>query len=430
MAAATCGDASCDADHSKVPVTILTGFLGAGKTTLLNHILTGDHGLRIAVVENEFGKTGGLEAIVAKDGVDSSGLEGIFEMRNGCVCCSIKEDLVETLEALVTGRIAGDKTFDAVVIETTGLANPGPVATAFWLDDALESCLQLDAIVAVVDAKNMPKYLEEKHSPEATAQVAFADRLLLNKADLVADVAELQRLEGVLRAVNPTAELRRTTRCDVPLDWVLRTRCFGRNVEAEVQRALAEKRGDNLGAAPGMGWAQPVQRTEVALHLGLTVGTVALEAPGVLERRRLRKFLADLLWDNGGAGAAEAAFDGDADANAAHRDMQKLGDMEVLRVKGGAWLDDGGGGEGEGAQGEGEAHEAQEPQEEAVPHLIQGVYDLFEVTPFRGDDLPDWLIAGRNRVVIIGRNLDATALEQRLQACVRVGANRGAGAPR
>ena len=203
----------------KLPVTLLTGYLGSGKTTLLNRILTGAHGLRFAVIVNEFGEIGiDNDLIVETD-------EEIYEMNNGCVCCTVRGDLIEVLERLLRqpGR------FDAIVIETTGLADPVPVAQTFLMDEGVRARTRLDAVVTVVDAKHLP--LRLKDSREAEDQIAFADVVLLNKTDLVSP-AELQQVEAVIRAVNPYAEIHRTQRSAIGLDRVLDRGVF------DLQRAL------------------------------------------------------------------------------------------------------------------------------------------------------------------------------------------------
>ena len=181
----------------KIPVTILTGFLGAGKTTLLNRILRERHGERIAVIENEFGEAG-----IDNDLLFDSGVEQIVEMNNGCICCTVRGDLVRILGELRLRREANPAAFDRVIIETTGLADPAPVAQTFFIDDDIAAAYTLDAIVTVVDAKHAPQQLDQFH--EAQEQVGFADRILLSKADLVSDV-ESAALLARLRRINPRA---------------------------------------------------------------------------------------------------------------------------------------------------------------------------------------------------------------------------------
>ena len=185
---------------TKVPVTILTGFLGAGKTTLLNRILRERHGERIAVIENEFGA-----ASIDTDLLFDSGVEQIVEMNNGCICCTVRGDLVRILGELRQRREANPAAFDRVIIETTGLADPAPVAQTFFIDDDIAAAYALDAIVTVVDAKHAPRQLDQFH--EAQEQVAFADRILLSKADLVSD-ADSAALLARLRRINPRAAVK------------------------------------------------------------------------------------------------------------------------------------------------------------------------------------------------------------------------------
>ncbi len=191
-----------------IPVTVLTGFLGAGKTTLLNRILTGQHVRKIAVIENEFGEVGVDNHLVIRAD------EEIFEMNNGCICCTVRGDLIRILTRLIRRK---DR-LDAVLIETTGLADPGPVAQTFFTDPEIRAHYRLDGIVTLVDAKHLALHLDE--SDEARAQVAFADVILLNKTDLV-ETGELDALERRLRRMNAAARLHRTRDAAVPLEHVL-----------------------------------------------------------------------------------------------------------------------------------------------------------------------------------------------------------------
>ena len=189
----------------KIPVTVLTGYLGAGKTTLLNRILTENHGKNYAVIVNEFGEIGiDNDLIVESD-------EEIYEMNNGCICCTVRGDLVRVVDGLMRrpGR------FDGIIIETTGLADPVPVAQTFFMDDDVRAKSQLDAVVALVDAKHLP--LELKDSREAEDQIAFADVVLLNKTDLVTP-QELADVEATIRAINPSAVIFSTQRSNVDLN--------------------------------------------------------------------------------------------------------------------------------------------------------------------------------------------------------------------
>ncbi|PNE10803.1 MAG: cobalamin biosynthesis protein CobW [Beijerinckiaceae bacterium] len=197
----------------KIPVTVLTGYLGAGKTTLLNRILTEDHGRKFAVIVNEFGEIGIDNDLVV--GAD----EEVFEMNNGCICCTVRGDLIRIVEGLLKRK----GKFDAILVETTGLADPAPVAQTFFVDADVRDAARLDAVVTVADAKWLTERL--KDAPEAKNQIAFADVIILNKTDLVC-ADEVSEIEARIRAINPYAKLHKTVNCAVPLDAVLGRNAF------------------------------------------------------------------------------------------------------------------------------------------------------------------------------------------------------------
>lgn len=199
--------------NPKVPVTVLTGFLGAGKTTLLNRILTEEHGHRYAVIINEFGEIGIDNDLV----IDAD--EEVFEMNNGCICCTVRGDLIRILGGLMKRA----ERFDAILVETTGIADPAPVAQTFFVDRDVSTRTRLDAIVTVADALNLPAQLADSH--EAAEQIAFADVILLNKVDLVGEAA-LVALEARIRAMNPWARIVRTERCQTELEALLGQQAF------------------------------------------------------------------------------------------------------------------------------------------------------------------------------------------------------------
>jgi G3E family GTPase len=196
----------------RTPVTVLTGYLGAGKTTLLNRILTEDHGKRYAVIVNEFGEIGIDNDLVV--GAD----EEVFEMNNGCVCCTVRGDLIRVVQGLVKRQTRAGAGFDAIIIETTGLADPGPVAQTFFVDDDVKAKTRLDSVTTVVDAKHILLRLSD--SREAREQIAFADQIVLNKTDLVS-AEDLRMIEARLHRMNPLAPIHRAERSNVSLEAIL-----------------------------------------------------------------------------------------------------------------------------------------------------------------------------------------------------------------
>jgi len=214
----------------KTPVTVITGYLGAGKTTLLNRILSEPHGQKFAVIVNEFGEIGIDNDIIV------NAEEEIFEMNNGCVCCTVRGDLIRILEGLM--RRKGK--FDAIIVETTGLADPAPVAQTFFMDDSIANKAKLDAVVTVADAKWLQSRL--KDAPEAKNQIAFADVIVLNKTDLVTP-DELREVEMRIRAINPYAKVHKTERCSLPLAEVLGRNAFDLDRILDIEPAFLEADG-------------------------------------------------------------------------------------------------------------------------------------------------------------------------------------------
>merc|ERR1719235_740310 len=235
-------------DANKVPVTVLTGFLGSGKTTLLNYILTQPHGKKIAIIENEFGEVGIDDALLAQN-TKLQTEEEIIEMMNGCICCTVRQDLVVVLNKLAARVKSSGLKLDGIVIETTGMADPAPVAQTFFVDDGIQAFARLDGIVTLVDAKHIEQHLDEEKPEgaenEAVEQVAFADRMLLNKTDLV-EAADLVRVEKRLRSMNAFAPIMRCCQSNVSVDNVLDIKGFDLKRTLEMDPEFLNTDGEHV----------------------------------------------------------------------------------------------------------------------------------------------------------------------------------------
>ena len=252
-----------DKNLNELPVTLLAGFLGSGKTTLLNYILKQNHGKRIAIIENEFGEIGiDSEFVIGAD-------DDIFEMSNGCICCSIRGDLIETLNRLLERQ----QKFDYILIESTGLASSGPIAQAFLIEDEISKSLFLDGIVTLVDAKHISKNLNEQEV--VWEQVAFANVILLNKADLVTK-PEMEKLEKQIRQINPTAKVCKTTNAVIDLDKIL-----------------------NIGGFDLNNTLETITFDTHQHETGETISSVSLSFPGHVDPDRLNLWLQMLLIQEG-----------------------------------------------------------------------------------------------------------------------------------
>lgn len=344
------------------PVTILSGFLGAGKTTLVQYILNAKHGKRVAVIENEFG--GGvdslsIESLIARDGLGDSNLQELIELPNGCVCCTVKDSLVVTIENLLDKK---RNSIDYILIETSGMANPGPIASIFWLDEALQSRVRLDGIVTVVDALHITSQLKETF--EASQQIAYADRIILNKVDLLSSDASDQA-EAAIRRIHPTASLQRASYAAIPnLGWILDAHCYYNQSQP-----------------------QPDFVSDLDCCHTAFVSTIALYRSDPLTLSTVNRWLADILWPNQDIPVAQRHLGVN---NKEHsRDCDDSQSPEIYRIKGIVMIQE-------------------EDETPPAPHIVQAVHDLWEVYPAKAAIAMKEM--STSKLILIGRSLDESLL--------------------
>ena len=360
-----------DSVLSKVPVTIVTGFLGTGKTTLLKYVLNKNHGKRIAVIENEFGDEQGIERLIARDNaVDKIDLGELFiELKNGCICCSVRDDLVITIENLLQIR----NKFDYIIIETTGVADPGPIVGAFWLDKELESRLYLDCIITVVDLLNLGSHLDDprkggteqdSYVNEAHMQIAYADRVLLNKVDLVT-ADQFSNIQSRVVKINPFARTIATSFCECPLDEILDVKGYEsiddiRPNRLQLQLLEVEKKADKCAKQEGY-----ISRHDPSVKAYVIRTSVSLEL------RKLQRWIGELLWER-----------------------EKPSSMELFRIKGYVGI-----------------------QNSDYVHIFQAVHQIFEIEPSQQKWGSGNFMHPQTRLVFIGRNVNKKVLLQGVESC-------------
>lgn len=344
-----------------------------------------------------------MESMIARDGAQN--LTDLVELPNGCVCCTVKDNLVKTLELLLDKR----QDLDYILIESSGMANPGPIATVFWLDDALESRLRLDGVVTLVDALHISQQLQE--TEEAEQQIAYADRVLLNKIDLVDDKKQ-QQVFDTIRTIHPTVPIQTTTYSQVPdLDWILDADSFGRAMDVED----SANAGEGVTAPPPLnsGFCMPVTAptTELTHKHTSAVGTVSINYPGTVDLQKMNEWLASVLWPNQDEKDKVLRARLESNDPSAHKRKEDSTTMQLFRVKGilsvkhsnlededRAFVDDG--------------------AIDSRRFIVQAVYDLWEIHP--ASEALNWTASDQRsgKLVIIGRNLQNEELQRGFQSCI------------
>ena len=399
------------------PVTILSGFLGAGKTTLIQYILqSADHGKRIAVIENEFGDGLNVETMIAKDGLSGGSLQEFIELPNGCICCTVKDNLVTALEALLEKR----QDLDYILIEASGMANPGPIATLFWLDDALESRLKLDGIIVLVDCYHILEQL--RSTQEASQQIAYADRIILNKVDLVEDIGPMVT---AIREINKAAPIQPASFSQVSdLAWILEANCFDVNRTRRTDALLTDR---NHPLCPD---GNNCQDCDLKRNLFLptseqqhqhtnSIRTIALVKEGSVDLNKINKWLASILWPNQDEQdkILRARLEGrNIIQNQGHQSTT-FNKMELFRIKGilSIYHQD---------VNEEDRNFIDAAGLDIRRYIVQAVHDLWEIYPasanLRWDEAMEQesLLEGRScKVVFIGRNLREDQLTTSFENC-------------